>query len=532
MRLFPLALAVSGALHVSSRAAAAPHAVRLTFPGDPATSVAVSWNSDDPTDAKVFYGTAPDALTREATAIVTAQPAPLVNSFTAVLTGLSPNTTYFYKVGKAGALYPAQPYQFTTLSADPCAPMRFVLIGDNRQDTGDTANSLWGEILAEALVHAPQFFVNTGDMVKDGENATQWASFLDMSESGFALVPSLLTMGNHDEDQVNGPGALYNQLFELPTNESTDDEDYYSLDVGPIHFVSLNTQHTSGSELAAMKAWLEADLAATRQPWKIVFFHKAIYTRGNHSTGEESNGILNQTLVPIFDAHDVDLVLNGHSHDYERYAPSVGVDAAFGGAGRTLPAGDGTTVKAMAVVPDGTVGTTYIVSGGAGALVTDIPGIGTCIDAACTYCTGININCDGDVLDLDRKATVVYEGRHNFAVIDVVEDTITVEVWATDAGNDGAAEKIDAFVMKKSTFPLACGGDSNPGDAGPEGEGPDGGPGGGGGGGGGLHGAESGGCSCRVGPSVRVGKTTGIGPVLVFVLTVVTAFGAWRRRSS
>jgi hypothetical protein len=265
-------------------------------------------------------------------------------------------------------------------------------------------------------------------------------------------------MGNHDEDDVDGDGAMYNQLYEHPRNSATATEDYYSIDIGPIHFVSLNSQFNSpgSTEMTAMVNWLQADLAATTQPWKIVFFHKAVYSRGNHHTGEEDSGSINQHFVPAFDAHDVDMVFNGHSHDYERYAPTVGVDQEFGGTGRSFPAGAGSTFASGGPVPDGKTGTTYIVSGGAGALTTEFMGL-ECQDASCTYCTGFNIACDDDVFDRDQDGTVVYEGRHNYAVVTVDTDTISVDVWVTDAGNAGGAEIIDSFSMTKAPFPVTCG---------------------------------------------------------------------------
>lgn len=449
-------LAIFGLWLVSSGAArAAPHGVRLSYFDDPSTTVGVGWNSDEPADDTIVYGTSAASLTMTAKAARMAQAAPLRNAFVARLTGLSPGTTYFYRVGGAGGAYrPASsvsPFQFTTLSGNPCAPLRFILIGDNRQDIGTDSNPVWAEILTETLPHAPQFFVNTGDMVKNGHVAEEWASFIDASESGWALIPSILTMGNHDDDDIDGDGALYNQLYELPRNPVTGTEDYYSIDIGPIHFVSLNTQHSGPSELNPMTAWLQSDLAATTKPWKIVFFHKSLYSRGHHSTGEDDSAALNKAFVPVLDATDVDFALSGHSHNYERFAPSVGLDSAFGGSGRTFPAGSGAQVVALPTLPDGKTGTTYIVSGGAGALTTEI-GPFECIDAACTFCTGFNVNCDGAVLDKDKEGNAVYEGRHNFAIFDVNSGIVRVEVWATASGNIGDAEVVDTFTMSDPTF--------------------------------------------------------------------------------
>jgi len=452
---------------VIGSADAAPRGVRLSLFDDPSTSIAVSWNSDSATETTLYYGTTPSDLSLTQTATATSQASPLNNTFTARMTGLTPNTTYYYRVGSVGNEHPATgspPFEFTTMDGDTCAPYRFILIGDNRADTdGVGAAPIWPDILAETMAHSPDFFVNTGDMVKNGDDPVEWSGFIDASEGGWAYVPSILTVGNHDDDDVSGDGAMYNQLFELPRNTTTNTEDYYSIDIGPVHFVSVNTQMTNpgSTEFSDMLAWLTADLGATSQPWKIVFFHKAIYSRGNHETGEEDNGSLNANLIPIFDQHNVDLVFNGHSHDYERYAPSKGVDSAFGGSGRTLPAGNGASLPAA--VPDGDTGTTYMVSGGAGSLTTDVFGF-TCLDAACTFCTGFNINCDGDVFSKDQDATVVYSGKHNYAIFDVDGDMLTVTVWTTTAGNTDTAEIIDTFTMTQAT--PNCGINGNP-DAGP-----------------------------------------------------------------
>lgn len=454
-----LALVILFPIH----AKAEPFGIRLTHTGDPRRTVAVSWNSSNAADNRVRLGEAPDALTRTVTATESHTIGhELGTSFTAEIDALAPSTRYYYQVGGASGMYaPSTPYSFATLASDRCAPLTLSVLGDNRADLDNVGPSaLWSDILAEALVYEPQLFVNTGDMVKNGDRPLEWANFVMASETGLSIVPSLFTIGNHDDDDVEGDGALFNQLFAFPRNSAIDTEDYYSLDVGPIHFVSLNTQYTgpASTEFMMMRDWLEADLAANTLPWTIVFFHKAVYSRGGHPTGEEHDGAINRYLVPIFDAHNVDLVFNGHSHDYERFAPLRGVDVEFGGAGRFTTAGSGEAVAASTdPVADGSTGTTYIVTGGAGALASTILGV-ECIDPACTYCLGINTQCPREVFNNDRNATVVFDGRHNFVVMHIEGPILDVEVYATDAGNVGGAEQIDAFTMLKETFdPAICG---------------------------------------------------------------------------
>jgi MYXO-CTERM domain-containing protein len=449
-------LLLFAALAFPATASAQPFGTRLSYDGDPTTSIAVGWSSPSTADTQVVIGTAPDALSRTVTASETfAVGGDLQNAFTAHVDGLTPGTVYHYRVGGAGGTFhpPAgsPPFSFRTLPADRCTSFRVMVIGDNRADLdGLGPNPIWREILDEALLEMPDVFVNTGDMVKNGDDPDEWAGFFDASERGLAAVPSLTTMGNHDDDDVDGDGAIYNRAFGLPRNSETATEDYYSLDVGPIHFVSLNTQYLSGTQLTQMTGWLDADLGATTQPYKIVFFHKAVYSRGNHHTGEERGGALNQAVVPVLDRHAVDLVFNGHSHDYERFAPSRGLDSSFGGPGRTFPVGDGAAVAGMTMLPDGDTATTYIVTGGAGAFVAPTPDV-TCLGCRPFPIPGV-CSCDTDVLDTDVDGTVMFDGRHNYVVLDVDGPEIRVRVHVTRAGNIGGGRTVDSFTLADSAW--------------------------------------------------------------------------------
>jgi MYXO-CTERM domain-containing protein len=459
---------------------AGPFGVRLNYAADPSTSIAISWNSDDPTDNEVHWGTSADALSNTTLVGAADQHAmsdPLGTAFSARLTGLTASTQYFYKVGHGATLYPASASTFTTLSNDPCAPVHFAVVGDNRSDnflsSTEGVSPKYAGILADAAATTPGFLVNTGDMVRDGTNATMWNDLITQSEPTWSTLASITTQGNHDAGSVDGDGAPYNQLFELPRNSSTQTEDFYSIDVGPIHFATINSNHTTDTELTTEATWLDQDLAATAQPWKIVFFHKGIYSRGNHHTGEEqdatgNDGVLNATYIPIFDRHHVDLVLNGHSHDYERFAPSKGVDAAFGGSGRQLPAGNGTSLPAT--LPDGNTATTYLVSGGGGASTTDVPLLDVnCPDGSCTFCGVVSNRCNADVFNEDQTASVLFKGVQHFVSITIDGDTLTAEAIQTDGA--GPTGTLDTFTIKKSTSVCATHGGEGEGEGAVGGEG-------------------------------------------------------------
>jgi LysM repeat protein len=89
---------------------------------------------------------------------------------------------------------------------------------------------------------------------------------------------------------------------------------YYSFDLGAWHIVALNSEidNNPGSE---QDLWLRADLAAHPNVCTLAYWHKPRFSSGRHGTGASA---------PLFQAvydYGVDVVLSGHDHDYERFAP-------------------------------------------------------------------------------------------------------------------------------------------------------------------------------------------------------------------
>jgi tartrate-resistant acid phosphatase type 5 len=114
------------------------------------------------------------------------------------------------------------------------------------------------------------------------------------------------TLGNHD---WNTSGAQpYLDYFELPGNER-----YYDFVRGPVHFfaVSSDSREPDGVSMASPQAqWLQAGLAASTAPWKVVFFHHAPYSSGYHGSTD--------WMRWPFKEWGASVVFSGHDHTYER----------------------------------------------------------------------------------------------------------------------------------------------------------------------------------------------------------------------
>jgi 3',5'-cyclic AMP phosphodiesterase CpdA len=79
--------------------------------------------------------------------------------------------------------------------------------------------------------------------------------------------------------------------------------------------------------------WLKRHLAASTATWKIVSFHHPAYSCG----GYLRNPAVVSRWVPLFERYGVALVLSGHDHNYQRFAPRNGVTyVVHGGGGQEL----------------------------------------------------------------------------------------------------------------------------------------------------------------------------------------------------
>jgi hypothetical protein len=141
--------------------------------------------------------------------------------------------------------------------------------------------------------------------------------------------------GNHDYHSNNAFG-YFNYFGDRAGPKG---RGYYSFDIGAWHLVSLNSEENFDAQLE----WLNRDLAAHPAQCTLAYWHKPIWTSGNvhRDDGEEMRPIW-RALV----AHGADVVLNGHVHNYERFAPRDGIrQFIVGTGGRGSHYGFGDTVS-------------------------------------------------------------------------------------------------------------------------------------------------------------------------------------------
>lgn len=311
--------------------APAPRNLHLSYVGDPKTSISVTWATDVGTrgttlewGADTHYGhKTPGFWFAYPTDLAGSDP-PSVGIHQVHLCGLSPGTTYHYRVGTGSHM--SADATFTTAPADG-RPVRILVAGDSR---GNTAT--WGQVMQAGAAEAPDLAIFTGDANDLGSIQDDWEAWFGVAKDVLPHLPMMTVHGNHE---INA--RHYYSQFPLPGNQQ-----WYSFDFGPAHVTVLNDTPKDTSTIAGVQAqFLDADLGRTQQKWLLVSHHRPEYTS---STGHPPAADLQQAWEPILDQRHVDLVLDGHAHAYERSHPLV--------AGQ--------------VVPD-KMGPVYIVEGGGGA---------------------------------------------------------------------------------------------------------------------------------------------------------------------
>jgi hypothetical protein len=124
--------------------------------------------------------------------------------------------------------------------------------------------------------------------------------------------------GNHEYDSTNAQGYYdyFNGTGQPDGPAGPTGKGYYSFNLANWHLIALNP-HISASTGSAQEQWLKADLAANGSRCTLAYWHEPRFTSGAEHSNDTSVAPFWQDLY----AAKADLVLNGHNHQYERFAP-------------------------------------------------------------------------------------------------------------------------------------------------------------------------------------------------------------------
>ncbi len=161
-----------------------------------------------------------------------------------------------------------------------------------------------------------------GDIAYESGSAADFANCFDPSW-GPLVRRSRAALGNHEYG--TGSAAVAISRFRLPKNG------WYSYSIGAWHVIVLNSNcdRVGGCERGSRQwRWLEADLATHRNRCTLAYWHHPRFSSGLHGSS-----VAYAPFWDLLSRAKADVVLQGHDHHYERFAPLNGIRSFVVGTG-------------------------------------------------------------------------------------------------------------------------------------------------------------------------------------------------------
>jgi hypothetical protein len=229
--------------------------------------------------------------------------------------------------GEAGELiyYLKEPWTDPAIAAagdiacDPASPSFKSGLG--------TATACRQKYTADLLGMSPLAGVlGLGDIQYDQGTLSQFIASYDLSWGRFKHL-TYPTVGNHEYATAGAVGYFdyFNGAGNFDGPAGARDKGYYSFDIGSWHLIALNSNcpQVSCRTGSAQEQWLRADLAAHPNRCTLAFWHHPRFSSGAHG-----DAILTEPLWQALYEADADVILTGHDHLYERFAPQTAIGVA------------------------------------------------------------------------------------------------------------------------------------------------------------------------------------------------------------
>jgi len=291
--------------------------------------------------------------------------------WTATMTGLSPGDKVHYRYGSDADGWSEPGFFFPRPTPDMA--VKVFVFGDLGTHSPDATEQPWDSVASrnstdamflESLGRTLAFHV--GDISYAVGYASKWDDFGSQIAPIATRMPYMTAIGNHERDWPGGIiavedsggecGVPYDLRFPMPGTDR--DAPWYSFDHGPVHFTVISSEH----DLDDQYKFVIKDLAAVNRtitPWVVFATHRPLYVSSTNSNIPDGDQTMASQLRNVFEellyVAEVDIVLAGHHHSYQRTCP------VFKGA-CTKPRPNATA--------DAYMGPVHIIAGMAGAAST------------------------------------------------------------------------------------------------------------------------------------------------------------------
>lgn len=307
------------------RPAAHPDRIILNLTQDPSISMAVTWRTDNTVSQSLvqWIESGPGPKFESAVQSTGAQTQRFVNRYegepefealqhSAILSGLNPSTQYMYRVGDGQNW--SEWLQFKT-AGDKVEAFSFLYFGDAQ----NSLKSHWSRLIREAFRTAPHagFSFHAGDLINRSGSDREWGEWFECGSFIHAMIPSIMTPGNHEYNDQELLDRHWRPQFTLPENGVPGlEETCFYVDYQDLRIISIDAEMLDEVPEfeTAQAVWLDSILTDNPQKWTAVTLHFPFYS----TKPNRDNPRLREVFRPIIEKHGVDIVLQGHDHAYGR----------------------------------------------------------------------------------------------------------------------------------------------------------------------------------------------------------------------
>ncbi|NCX95577.1 MAG: T9SS C-terminal target domain-containing protein [Chitinophagia bacterium] len=307
IRIFMKKLFLAAIILIAAyNANAAVNQIRWGTTGDPFNGLTITWSNTGSTDSIAWGYTT--SLERGNYAGVRRTGYSTAGFFAYRFPTVLPDTTIYYKIwNSATSSWEAQKTYHT--APNPAAKkFSFAALGDCR-----SSPSILTSVSDFVTARRPALCLFNGDLTQTGVSASEYNTFFSAASNFLEQNLVLHAEGNHD---ATSP-VTFSNLWNLPITNGTNL--YYAVRYGNAFFVTINSCDPTNS---AMRTWLHDTLTAAAADstitWKVVSFHHPFFNVGSHQGDMDA---YRTSIWKEFDDHGVDMVLNGHDHNYQRSKP-------------------------------------------------------------------------------------------------------------------------------------------------------------------------------------------------------------------
>ncbi len=293
-----------------------PHNIRFNATNDATTKENISWMSNPLVEGKQVLQYAVSGSDQWTTIDAKTEQIEfgyhgfnVVDVNSVLIDGLTPGTTYDYKVGTEGAMSETKTFTTDVNNRDES---KFFILGDI-QDSDKTNLTTIVDKLNDVDYN---FGIQIGDAIDQANDYTDWADLGNVvGEAMLGDTDMISVMGNH-EYYGDGDASIASSIYNNPTTKAGS---HYSFENGNIYFAVINFCDTS-TQIKEAAEWLKADAAKSDAIWKVVLTHQPAYF--TNSVG--GNDPVYDYLPAACEAAGIDAVFSGHDHSFARTNPLVG----------------------------------------------------------------------------------------------------------------------------------------------------------------------------------------------------------------